>query len=70
VLSRVDAEMLAARHLEEDRRRDQVEPYLREVEGEVYDREYWDATPGLEVMRKVVSGAFLPPCFRLISVGA
>jgi uncharacterized protein (TIGR00369 family) len=68
VLFRLDPEVLAARQLDEDRRSDLVDPYLREVEGEVYDRGYWDATPGLTVMRQVVEGAFLPPCFRLMGL--
>jgi uncharacterized protein (TIGR00369 family) len=68
VLFRVDREHLRARRLHEDRPSGGAEPYLREVEGEVYDREYWDATPGLEVMRQVVDGTFLPPCFRLMGL--
>lgn len=68
VLFRIDAATLRTRHVEQERRSDLVEPYLREVEGEVFDRDYWDATPGLEVMRRVVDGTFLPPCFRLMGL--
>jgi uncharacterized protein (TIGR00369 family) len=68
VLFRLDPELLAERHRDADRGSDLAEPYLREVEGEVYDKQYWDATPGLEVMRQVVEGTFLPPCFRLMGL--
>jgi uncharacterized protein (TIGR00369 family) len=68
VLFRMDPELLPARRADDGRAPDSPEPYLREIEGEVYGREYWDATPGLEVMREVVEGTFLPPCFRLMGV--
>lgn len=68
VLFRADPEILAVRRLPEARTSDLAEPYLREVEGEVYGQEYWDATPGLTVMQQLVDGAFLPPCFRLLGV--
>jgi uncharacterized protein (TIGR00369 family) len=68
VLFRVDPKILAGQRLDEDCSADSVEPYLREVRGEVYDREYWDATPGLTVMRQVVEGTFLPPCLRLMGL--
>jgi uncharacterized protein (TIGR00369 family) len=67
LLFRADPEILAARHLPEARASDLTEPYLREVEGEVYGQEYWEATPGLTVMRQIVDGD-LPPCFRLLGV--
>lgn len=44
------------------------DPYLREVEGEVYGQEYWDSTPGIEVMRQVVAGLLRPPVFRLMGM--
>ena len=68
VLFRADPEILAARRLPEAPASDLAEPYLREVEGEVYGQEYWDTTPGLTVMQQLVDGAFLPPCFRLLGV--
>lgn len=68
VLFRADPEILAARRLPEAPASDLAEPYLREVEGEVYGQEYWDATPGLTVMQQLVDGTFLPPCFRLLGV--
>jgi uncharacterized protein (TIGR00369 family) len=68
VLYRADPEILAARRLPEAPASDLAEPYLREVEGEVYGQEYWDTTPGLTVMQQLVDGTFLPPCFRLLGV--
>ena len=61
VLFRADPEILAARRLPEAPASDLAEPYLREVEGEVYSQEYWDTTPGLTVMQQLADGAFLPP---------
>lgn len=68
VLFHVDPEVLAARRLPEVPPSDMTEPYRRTVEGEVYGPEYWDTTPGLAAMQQVVSGAFLPPCFRLMGI--
>jgi uncharacterized protein (TIGR00369 family) len=70
VLFRANPEVLAARRLPEVRASDLVEPYLREVEGEVAGQEYWDANPGLTVMRQVVGGEMVPPCFRLLGMRA
>jgi hypothetical protein len=67
LLFRADPEVLAARKLPETRVPDLVEPYLREVEGEVYGQEYWDATPGLAVMQQIVDG-ILPPCFHFLGL--
>lgn len=67
VLFRADPEVLAARRIPEVRASDMAEPYLREVQGEVYGQEYWDATPGLTVMQQIVDG-MLPPCFRLLGL--
>jgi uncharacterized protein (TIGR00369 family) len=68
VLYRADPEILAARRLPEAPAPDLAEPYLREVEGEVFGQEYWDATAGLAVMQQFVDATFLPPCFRLLGV--
>jgi uncharacterized protein (TIGR00369 family) len=68
VLFHVDPEVLSARRLPEVPASDMTEPYRREVEGEVYGSEYWDATPGLVAMQQVVAGTFLPPCFRLMGL--
>ncbi len=68
VLVRIDPEILAARRLPEAPASDAAEPYLREVEGEVYGPEYWEATPGLTVIQQFVEGTFVPPCFRLMGL--
>ncbi|HEX4396284.1 MAG TPA: hotdog fold thioesterase [Trebonia sp.] len=68
VLSRTDPEILAARRLPEARASDLAEPYLREVEGDVYGQEYWDATAGLTVMRQLADGETHPPCFQFLGV--
>jgi uncharacterized protein (TIGR00369 family) len=68
VLFRADPEILAARRLPEARAPDLAEPYLREVEGEVYGQEYWDATAGLTVMQQLADGIVRPPCFRLLGL--
>lgn len=67
VLYRVDPEILAARHLPEARASDLTEPYLREVEGDVYGQEYWDANSGLTIMEQLM-GQMNPPCFRLLGI--
>jgi uncharacterized protein (TIGR00369 family) len=68
LLFRADPEILAARRLPAAPSSDLPEPYLREVEGQVYGQEYWDATAGLAVMQQFVDTTFLPPCFRLLGV--
>jgi uncharacterized protein (TIGR00369 family) len=70
VLFRADPEILAARQRHEARPSDLAEPYLREVEGDVYGQEYWDATPGLAVMQQLADGGTHPPCFRLLGMRA
>jgi uncharacterized protein (TIGR00369 family) len=67
VLFRADPEILAMRRLPEAPASDLPDPYLREVEGEVFGQEYWDATAGLAVMQDIVAG-IIPPCFRLLGV--
>jgi uncharacterized protein (TIGR00369 family) len=69
VLYRADPEILAARRLPEVPASDLTEPYLREVEGDIYGQEYWDTTAGLAVMQQLVDGLD-PPCFRLLGVRA
>src|SRR5262245_29708376 len=69
VLFRADPEVLAARRLPEAPASDLVEPYAREVEGEVFGQDYWEAHPGLTIMRQVVDG-LAPPCFRLLGLRA
>jgi len=67
VLFRADPEILAVRRLPEVPASDLAEPYLREVEGEIWGQEYWDVTAGLAVMQRMVDGN-LPPCFRLLGM--
>ena len=43
-------------------------PYLTPVQGEVEGQGFWDSTPGIEVMRRYVSGAFVPPVFRFFGM--
>jgi uncharacterized protein (TIGR00369 family) len=43
-------------------------PYLMPAEGEVEGQDFWDSTPGIEVMRRYVSGAFVPPVFRFFGL--
>lgn len=47
---------------------DAPDPYLRPVEGVVQGQDYWNATPGIEVVRSVVAGDFMPPVFRLFGM--
>jgi uncharacterized protein (TIGR00369 family) len=68
VLFPVDPEILAARRRPEAQPAGLPDPYLREVEGEVYGPEFWDTTPGLEAMEQFVSGTLVPPCFRLFGL--
>jgi uncharacterized protein (TIGR00369 family) len=68
VLFRVDPEILAARRLPDAPTSRLPDPHLREVEGDVYGREYWDVTPGLVAMQQVVDGSFVPPSFRLLGL--
>ena len=67
VLFRADPEILAARRLPEARPSDLAEPYQREVKGEVWGQEYWDATAGLAVMQRLVEGD-IPPCFQFLGM--
>jgi uncharacterized protein (TIGR00369 family) len=69
VLYRADPEILAARHLPEAPASDLPDPYLREVAGDIYGQEYWDANSGLTVMQQFVDGMH-PPCFQLLGMRA
>lgn len=68
VLFRADADVLASRRMAEPPSSTLPDPYLRKVEGDVFGQEYWDKTPGLEVMRQVVAGMFTPPVFLLMGL--
>jgi len=68
VFFRADPEILAARRLPEAPASDLAEPYLREVAGDVFGPEYWEATPGLTVMQQLADGSTHPPCFQLLGM--
>src|SRR5205823_9124134 len=44
------------------------DPYLREVEGDVFGQDYWDTTAGIDVIRQTVAGHFHPPVFLLLGL--
>src|SRR5205823_5722381 len=48
--------------------RDLPDPYLRAVEGDVLGQEFWDATPGLEVVRRIATGTLRPPVTLLFDL--
>jgi len=68
VLFQLDPEVVAARQRPEEPPSNLPDPYLRPLEGDVYGQEYWDHTAGLEVVRQVASGAFVPPCWLLMGM--
>jgi uncharacterized protein (TIGR00369 family) len=70
VLFRADPEILSVRRLPEAPASDLPEPYLREAEGDVYGKEYWDATDGLTAMRQFADGESQPPCFHFLGIRA
>ncbi len=45
-----------------------ADPYLRDVEGDVKGQEFWDSTPGMEVMRQTAAGRLNPPVFLLMGI--
>ncbi len=68
VLFPMDPEVASARQADGERTSKLPDPYLAEIEGEVYGQEYWDTTPGLEAVRQLVAGEFLPPALRLMGL--
>ena len=40
----------------------------RALEGDVRGPEFWDSTPGIEVMTQVATGDFIPPCYVLMGL--
>jgi uncharacterized protein (TIGR00369 family) len=68
VLFPLDPEVTSARETSDERTSKLPDPYLADIEGEVYGQEYWDATPGIEAVRATITGAFLPPAFRLMGM--
>jgi uncharacterized protein (TIGR00369 family) len=43
-------------------------PYMAPSEGDVFGQEVWDATPGIDLMRRFIDGGFTPPVFRLLGI--
>jgi uncharacterized protein (TIGR00369 family) len=64
----LDAEVMAARQRQESQVSSAPDPYLLPIEGDVNGQEYWDHTPGWEVMRQVVAQEFVPPCWLLMGL--
>lgn len=44
------------------------DPYQRPVEGDVMGQEYWDSTPGLEIVQQIAAGALYPPVMMLMDM--
>jgi uncharacterized protein (TIGR00369 family) len=70
VLFRLDPEMMISRGNGDVHEGRGPDPYLRPVEGDVRGQEYWDSTSGLEMMRHVAAGEFVPPCWLLMGLRA
>jgi uncharacterized protein (TIGR00369 family) len=68
VIFPLDPEVATARQADGERAPNLPDPYLAEIEGEVYGQEYWDSTPGIDAVRGVVSGDFMPPALRLMGL--
>jgi uncharacterized protein (TIGR00369 family) len=70
VLFRLDPEMMTARAEREAQQGSGPDPYLRAVEGDVRGQEFWDTTSGMDVMKEVGAGDFVPPCWLLMGIHA
>ena len=68
VIFPVDPDVASARQAVDDRTSSLPDPYLTDIEGEVYGPEYWDSTPGIDAVRGVVAGSFVPPALRLMGL--
>jgi uncharacterized protein (TIGR00369 family) len=68
VIVRAEPRSLAPRDAATAPSSDGPDPYLREVEGDVFGQEYWDTTPGIDVMRQTAAGKFNPPVFLLMGL--
>lgn len=70
VLFPLDPEVANARraHSDDDSGSKMPDPYLTEIEGEVFAQEYWDKTSGIDAVRELVSGSFVPPALRLMGM--
>jgi uncharacterized protein (TIGR00369 family) len=70
VVFRLDPEVMASRMHTDALQTSTPDPYLRPVEGDVREREFWNTTPGIEVMKQVAAGDFVPPCWLLMGLRA
>ena len=70
VLFRLDPEMMRSGGNVGDHAGSAPDPYLRAVEGDVRGQEFWDTTSGLDVMKQVAAGDFVPPCWLLMGLHA
>src|SRR3977135_3887310 len=70
VLFRLDPEMMRSGGNVGDHAGSAPDPYLRAVEGDVRGQEFWDTTSGLDVMKQVAAGDFVPPCWLLMGLPA
>ena len=61
VLFPLDPEVASAREASDERASSLPDPYLAEVEGEVFGQPYWDTTPGIEAVRGVIAGSSCLP---------
>ena len=68
VLVKLPAEMPAADSHIDDGSSDTPDPYLRPVEGDVRDRDFWNSLSGREIMNQVGAGEFVPPCYLLMGL--
>jgi uncharacterized protein (TIGR00369 family) len=70
VVVRLDPEVMASRTNAVASQSSTPDPYLRPVEGDVRGREFWDSTSGIDVMKLVAAGDFVPPCYLLMGLHA
>jgi len=68
VLFPLNPELLAALEQKKMSEPNALDPYLRPVEGDVRGRDYWDATAGIDIMKQVATGDFVPPCYLLMGL--
>jgi uncharacterized protein (TIGR00369 family) len=68
VLFRLDPEAMKSRDHEKAQTTGSPDPYLLPVEGDVRGPEFWDSTPGTDVVRQVADGNFVPPCYLLMGL--
>jgi len=66
VLMPVDPQSFPASSIPRATPQNLPDPYLGPVEGDVMGQEYWDTTPGLEVVKQIASGVLRPPVMMLL----